>query len=274
MKELQLYLVKCIKTNPTRTLAYKIGIAQDYLKRDIRNEFLGLKNADPNQSKIDIEVEPNLILNGPDFFIRDLETSILNDYFKDDSRYFATKKEYIESYEETALKYQQLLKILEKEEDNIKYHTSLIRSIDENKQTLLLNHHKEDIKKLCGKIVSPIKIIVPPTANQITLAKIPQTSIDKIKIKDILLKDFKLYKKGTKYYLQHQEYHKGKIPTEYRGAFSVTNNNDAKFQFHGTSDFLDKYKYDATCVSLKYVLKSFNQNIIDLDVANVISIAA
>lgn len=262
MKEIQLYLVKCVKSNPTRTLAYKIGICQDYTKRGIKNEFLGYANALTSNSKIDIEVEPNLILKGPDFFIKKLELSILNEYFKDDDRFFQTKEEYISSYEETSKKYHDLLKILEKEEKNIEEHSENIRVIDEIKQNNLFKFHQKLMADLCDKIITqltPIKLI-KQTTTSITAA-----TTDKIKVKDILLQDYRLYQKGSKYYLQHQIYHKGKDPTEYRGAFSVDiSGGGNKFQFHNNKEFLKKYNYDVTCISLDYVLRAFGSNVIIL----------
>lgn len=275
------YLAKCKvldgKINTTR--AYKYGVSdQSFQQRGIKTEFSKFLNANPKTNathlmqdgnKLDVEANPELIIQGPKSFIDDLEYYVKNDYFLNDEKFFTTKEEYINMYEESHDRFVKLVEVLKKHEPQLAKLLLAYGEIDTSKsnQNNLLALQKELYSKILEDIKKELKAfssskIIPQVTQVLQIAVPPVApSVPNAQKKDVytsLLTEFKLYKDGSKYYLQHNDYHKGKDPTDYRGAFTVdlSNPNSEKFQWGQNSEF-KKYGYKYTQASAQRVIKIF-----------------
>lgn len=290
MKEISdLYCRKCkIRDNSAAsfwTVAYKVGKTKNAQSRDTKYEFSSLQNANPGgnskNSKVDVEIERDREISGPQFFIDNLEDFVINHYFAGDMMYFDTKQEYFRSYHETAKKYDYLLSTLETKALEIGKLNDAYKELTD-KQVLLLSLQNDlyskvldEIKAALNKFLTPFGNTKPSTApktSDISPNVTTGNGSDSNKIdisSDILVKDFILLKGQGKYMLMHKIYHKGKNPIDPNGGswkVDINLNNKPAFQWHKTG-FVN-YGYKQSSLTASKVVKIFGTNILDYDDPN------
>lgn len=265
------YLTKCkvVTDKSSTTRAYKYGVTNGtFQQRGINAEFNKLLNSNPklnflnNSNKIDTDTECQYQIIGPEYFIDALELYIKNEYFANDEPFFSSKEEYINVYEETVIRYGKLCDVLGDHEGKIKLLKETYDEIDNNKSKLLkqqsglfmtqLDVIKKDLSKWSSRKLVVAQFPIAPSEI------IPQLVPSGKDVYASLLTDFCLFKKGNILYLQHNEYHKGQKPTDYRGAFTADRSNPGseKFQWAANQDF-KKYGYKLGQAQIKKVLTIF-----------------
>lgn len=268
----ELYLAKCTMNNESsrRTLGYKVGQSKNTDSRGLKAEFSKYYNTNKD-IKVDTNVDVELKITLPEEYVDELEDFILQDYFKNEKLLINTKREYFESYEETYQKYDQLKKILEKYSSDIEGINSSFAEVKKDQPKILETIQKQydsisfKIKEEGKKFVQPLSI-----TKHTEKSKVPNNTNKTLRdVYEHLMQDFRLFKsdKTGIHYLQHKEYHKGKAPEDYRGAFSISPSNkkpsQLDFHLHNTTFFEDKYKQ--TRVKLNKCIEIFGDQIVKLD---------
>lgn len=289
MKEMMnFYLMSCKENNNKdiiRTKAYKFGIAEDVDARlkSVKSEWgkylaLTKQNQDGSSVKKETDVELEFSIEGPTFFIKDLESYVDKDYFSGEDRFFTHTKnnssEYLTISPELITLFNTLLETLKKNKDKVSNLNKGYNQI-QDKQTDILSDYKELFTSELSKITSHLSKVMPlktttTQATNIQVVNNPVTlNIPKKNVYDYLKSEFKLYKKGSKYFLQHLVIHKGKDPTIFGGSWvaDANNPNSRKFQWDQNSE-MKKFNYKQGQAGMKSTLEKFGNDIVDLDMSS------